>query len=111
MNVEKELAALQKMTVDGLRTKFAEVFGELAKRAADRGVAQGGRAGAQGEQEHDGRDFDVGALRAGWLPGRAARARIQGGRADLTRRELQASRREVVRRGRRYSPQNETRFS
>jgi hypothetical protein len=28
MNVEKELAALRKMTVDGLRAKFAEVFGE-----------------------------------------------------------------------------------
>lgn len=28
MNVEKELAALQKLTVDGLRTKFADVFGE-----------------------------------------------------------------------------------
>ena len=28
MNVEKELAALQRMTVDGLRAKFAEVFGE-----------------------------------------------------------------------------------
>jgi Protein of unknown function (DUF2924) len=28
MNVEKELAALRKLSVDGLRTKFAEVFGE-----------------------------------------------------------------------------------
>jgi hypothetical protein len=28
MNVEKELAALRKMTVDGLRGKFADVFGE-----------------------------------------------------------------------------------
>lgn len=28
MNVEKELASLQKLTVDGLRAKFAEVFGE-----------------------------------------------------------------------------------
>jgi hypothetical protein len=28
MNVEKELAALRRQTVDGLRTKFAEVFGE-----------------------------------------------------------------------------------
>jgi hypothetical protein len=28
MNVDKELAALRKMTVDGLRVKFAEVFGE-----------------------------------------------------------------------------------
>jgi hypothetical protein len=28
MNVEKELAALQKMTVDSLRAKYAEVFGE-----------------------------------------------------------------------------------
>lgn len=28
MNVEKELAALERMTVDGLRTKFAEVFSE-----------------------------------------------------------------------------------
>ena len=28
LNVEKELAALQKMTVDGLRAKYAEVFGE-----------------------------------------------------------------------------------
>jgi len=28
LNVEKELAGLQKMTVDGLRTKYSEVFGE-----------------------------------------------------------------------------------
>jgi Protein of unknown function (DUF2924) len=28
LNVEKELAALRKMTVDGLRSKYAEVFGE-----------------------------------------------------------------------------------
>ncbi len=28
MNVEKELAALQKLTVDGLRGRFADVFGE-----------------------------------------------------------------------------------
>ena len=28
MNIEKELAGLQKMTVDDLRTKYAEVFGE-----------------------------------------------------------------------------------
>jgi len=28
LNVEKELASLQRMTVDGLRTKYAEVFGE-----------------------------------------------------------------------------------
>ena len=28
LNVEKELAGLQKMTVDGLRKKYADVFGE-----------------------------------------------------------------------------------
>ncbi len=30
LNVEKELAGLEKMTVDGLRAKYAVVFGELS---------------------------------------------------------------------------------